>query len=269
MNILVNYLYELYPFTTASYYEMAIKKSSSHFCFRNTKYNPDKIDLVLNIEPVADIIKIPGVPSVYYEIDNHVIMGNDHHWYEQVDMVLLAQKYFKDYYYRYKTEYLPLACWPDVHKRYKEEKQIYDIGFLGNDTYPHRRQLLETLKQNFKVLWDTSKPGELYSRKLNQCKMLFNCHMNHDVNMRFFEAISSGRLLLTDYLIEQDEFAESGKHYSAFYGADDLVQKVKYYLKHTKKREYIAYKGMKHVQKYSSYQNRLEQLLCIIKHLGS
>jgi len=50
MNILLNYQYEHYPFTTASYFEMAIRDCPSHTLFRNTDYKPEQIDLVINVE---------------------------------------------------------------------------------------------------------------------------------------------------------------------------------------------------------------------------
>ncbi len=265
MNILINYLYEHYPFTTASYFEMACRRSPDHTCYRSNNYNPESIDLVLNIEPVGDIIKIPGVPSVYYEIDNHIIKGNDRHFYDKVDLVLLAQKTNELFYSDYKIAILPLACYPKLHKRYHDEKQIYDIGFIGNDTYPHRRKLLEMLKQNFKVLCTTSEPGEKYSRLLNQCKLTFNCSMQNDVNMRFFEAISCGRLLLTDYLPDQDNYATKFKHYLIYSSGNTLLGRVRYYLKHEKERERIAKAGMIHIQQNHNYDIRLKQLLCLIK----
>ncbi len=270
MNILINYLYEHYPFTTASYFEMAIRRNDSHVCYRSNNYDPKRIDLVFNVEPVGDIIKIPGVPSVYYEIDNHIIAGKDRHFYDQVDLVLLAQKTNELFYTDYKHDILPLACYPKLHKRYSKEKQIYDIGFIGNSSYPYRKKLLEILKQNFKVLCTTSKPGEEYSRLLNQCRLTFNCSMHNDVNMRFFEAISCGRLLLTDYLPDQDNYASQGKHYLTFKNEQDLINQVRFYLKHQKIRERIAKAGMIHVQKYHNYDNRLKQLLCLTKsHLSS
>ena len=270
MNILINYLYEHYPFTTASYYEMAIRRTRGLFCFRNTNFDPGNIDLVLNIEPVDNIIKIPGVPSVYYEIDNHIIKGNDKHFYKEVDLVLLAQDLNREFYTDYKHDILPLACYPKLHKRYPDEKQFYDIGFIGNHTYPYRRKLLEMLKQNFKVLCTTSKPGEEYSRLLNQCKLTFNCSMQEDVNMRFFEAISCGRLLLTDYLPAQDQFASVGKHYITYADEKDLIDYVRFYLNHEKERERVAKAGMIHIQQNHNYDKRLKQLLCLVKsHLSS
>ena len=269
INILTNYIYDLYPFTTASYFDMCISRRDDINLFHADNYDPKDINLVLNIEPVNNIINIPGVPSIYYEIDNHVILGNDKHWYNQADLILLAQERFLDYYKDYKTSILPLACYPKLHKRYSDEEQIYDIGFIGNDTYPHRKKYLNILDQNFKLLKTTSKPGEPYSRLLNQCKMLFNCQMTGDINMRFFEAISCGRLLVSDFVQGQDKFATAGEHYVTFKDSAHLVEVVKYYLKNKIAREKIAEQGMKHIQQNHNYNKRLDQIICLSKTLKS
>ena len=265
MKILLNYNYDLYPYTTASYLEMAMKDKLGCKVYRKDEIKDIIPDFVLNVQPVEEVIKIKGVPSLYYEIDNHILKGNDVHFYDRVDMVLLAQYQFKEYYEGYKIADLPLAADPKFNKRYKDESQLYDIGLLGNDTYPERSALLEMLKQNFNVLTGEAKPGEPYSRKLNQCKMIFNRSMMNDVNMRFFEAISCGRLLLTDYLPEQEKYAEDEKHYIIYKDGRDLIAKVKFYLNNEKEREAIAKAGMKHIHKYHTYKHRLDTIIRLVK----
>lgn len=265
MNILINYVYDYYPYTTASYYEMAARDSGKHRIYRTTDSNIPKIDFVLNFEPCHQTIKLPNVPAVYYEIDQHVIMGNDHHHYFNQDLILLAQNNFKKYYGQYPTDYLPLGCYPKLHKRYLEEPNLYDIGIIGNLTYTKRRLLVQSLKTKFKVLTGEAKPGEEYSRKLNQCTLTFNCAMKEDVNMRFFEAQSCGRMLLTDYLPTQDEFAKEGEHYRAYLDTGDMMTKVEYYLKHEKEREKIAQAGMKNIQENHTYGHRIDQLVSIVQ----
>lgn len=269
MNILINYLYEYYPFTTASYLEDAINATKGCKAFRSDNFNPDEIDFVLNVEPVPHIIKIPGKPCLYYEIDNHVIIGNDRHFYKDVDLLLLAQPKFIGFYSEFKTAILPLAADPKCHKRYSDEIQEYDIGFIGNDTYPHRHRLLEILDKNFKLLWTTTEPREPYGRAYNKCKMIFNCSMDNDINMRFFEGIACGRLLISDYLPEQDEFASDGIHYASYKNTEELIERVKFYLKNDDQREKIAKLGMDHIHKEHNYKNRINQIICLVKNLSS
>jgi spore maturation protein CgeB len=160
-----------------------------------------------------------------------------------------------------KTKYLPLACDPQEHCRFPQEKEIYDIGFIGNPNYPERRTLLEQLKTEFNVLVTNTKPGIPYSKTLNQCKLTFNRSLDRDVNMRFFEAMSCGKLLLSDYLPAQYEIAKDGQQYIAYKDWADLKSKVKYYLTHEKEREFIALRGAVWMKLHHTYEHRLRTIL--------
>ena len=160
-----------------------------------------------------------------------------------------------------KTFYLPLACAPAVHKPFSDTKEEYDIGFIGNATYPDRSILLEILKCHFKVLITNTAPGVEYSKMLSKCRFAFNRSMDRDVNMRFFEAIAIGKLLFTDYLPAQAELAEDGKHYIAYKNSQDLVQKVKYYLAHKEEAKKIASAGSAFVRADHTYKDRLLRVL--------
>jgi hypothetical protein len=221
----------------------------------------EKPDLIFNIMPFEKLEVQEGVPSCYWEIDCHLIQGRKTEYYEKVDKVYIAQSPFLGLYPKEKSFYLPLACDPERHKRISGVSQQYDIGFLGNDTYPERRTLLEQLQCNFNVLRDTAEPGIPYSTKLSGCKIIFNRSLSQDVNMRFFEAISIGRLLLTDYLPAQDDFAVIGEHYDTYKDFEDLKNKVKKYLKEDKLREKIATDGADHMHKNHTYKHRLLSVL--------
>jgi hypothetical protein len=260
-NIILNYDYNHYPFTTASYLDDAAKKIKGINCYRITEDYPAKPDLVINVMPFSEMFVIPGVPSCYWEIDDHMIRGHKPEYYAMVDHVYVAQSYFQELYPPKKTSYLPLACDPEKHHRIHGLKQKYDIGFLGNDTYPVRRLALEQLATKYKVLRSNSAPGLPYSTLLSQCKMTFNYSLDHDVNMRFFEAIAIGRLLLTDYLPEQDEFATVGKHYQTFQSWQELDGQVGYYLSHEEEREKIALAGSLHMMRQHTYEIRLRKIL--------
>jgi hypothetical protein len=102
----------------------------------------------------------------------------------------LAQKHFLDLYDHPNKHWLPLACDPHVHKEYFDEPLEYDVGFVGNDSYPERSKMLDLIGQNFKLLRTKTNPGEAYCRAFSKCKIAFNWAMDNDMNMRFFEAMS-------------------------------------------------------------------------------
>lgn len=265
MRVLINYLYQYYPFTTASYLEMALKADPRITPFRVGENRVPCADLIINVEPCGEVISYPGRKSIYWEIDNHIHRGGDIDKYQSVEYVMVTQKHFLPLYPKEKTTWLPLAADPEKHKLYPDEQVKYDVGFLGNDTYPERKELLEKLGSRFKLLRSNSKPGEEYSRLLSQCKMLFNRSMDNDLNMRVFEAISIGRLLLTDKVEGQDEILTDGEHYESYTNWDVLERKISYYLNHEKERNKIALAGANYVHATQTYNDRLEEILKVCK----
>jgi len=261
MRVLINYSYQYYPFTTASYLEMALRADPRIGVFRIGENRIPCADLIINVEPCEFVIAYPGRASCYWEIDNHINKGQDVDKYQKVDKVFVTQKIFLPLYPKEKTVWLPNAADPEKHRLYADEPIMYDVGFLGNDTYPRRRDLLEKIGAKYKLLRSTAKPGEEWSRKLSRCKILFNCSMADDLNMRAFESISNGRLLLTDKVHGQDELLKDGEHYVSFKDWPDLDQKISYYLKHEKEREKIAKTGAAFIRAKHTYRHRLEEIL--------
>lgn len=264
MRILLNYKYKAGPGTTASYIERAILGRDDIEMFRYGENRLPCADIYLNIEPCEMILRYPGRKVAYWEIDNHIHRGNDFAKYGLVDYLFLAQCTWDDYYPMKNKFWVPLAADPNIHKNYEDEKIEYDIGFLGNDNYPYRRYLLEEMSKKYKVLWSTAKPREEYARKLSQCKLLFNCAMDNDVNMRFFEAISMGKLLLTDHVNGQNKLFNDGKEYVTYGDWSDLDKKIEYYLSHPIEAEKIGQAGRAHLVKEHTYDDRLQQMLDIM-----
>jgi len=261
MRVLINYSYQYYPFTTASYLEMALRAYPGIETFRIGENRIPCADLIINVEPNEFIISYPGKKSCFWEIDNHIHQGQDVDKYQKVDYVFVTQKHFLPLYPKEKTHWLPLAADPEKHKFYDDEIQEFDVGFLGNDTYPERRALLELIGQNYKLLRSTAKPGEEYSRMFSKCRMIFNRSMDNDLNMRVFEAMSIGRLLLTDKVEGIDDLFVDGEHYVSYKDSTNLIDKIAYYLSHEKEREKIAKTGANYVRAEHTYQHRLEAIL--------
>ena len=192
-------------------------------------------------------------------------------YYDLMDIVYIPQESYANNYPIKKTDILPLAVDPDLHKEIEETEIKYDIGFVGNDTYPERRQLLEFMERKYKVLRTNTEPGLPYSQALSSCKLTFNRSMDKDVNMRFFEAIATGRLLLTDYLPQQDKYATNHAHYESYDGWYDLEKKIDYYLSHDEERIRIGRDGAQHIKTNHTYEKRLVKILedfeCLVSSL--
>ncbi len=263
-HILINYDYAYYPFTTASYLEMALRRRDDITVYRTGDSNIPQLDLILNVEPVGEYVTIPGVLNYYYEIDNHVILGREKWFYEQADIILLAQMTFAPFYEGYKIAELALAADPNLHKPFYEILEEYDVGFIGNDTYPERRKLLEQIGANYKLMRTTSDPGIPYSKKLAQCKIIFNCAMNNDINMRVFEGIACEKLFITDRIPHLNDFFLEDEHFIAYTGWKELKEKLDEYLGKGCYRRTIARQGREHLLKNHTYDHRISDIIRLL-----
>lgn len=261
LKLLINYDYSRYPRTTASYYEMAARRRDNIEVYRRGEALPDDLDLVLNIEPVGEFVRIPGVPTHYYEIDNHVILGGEEWYYQDIDVLWLAHWDFASFYHGYPIKELPCAADPNIHKPFPRELEMYDIGLIGNRTYPKRARLLREMEKRYTVLPEMKLWGEDYSRQLSQCKILFNCAMNNDANMRAFESIAIQKPLFTDRIPVLSRYLEEDEHYVGYDDWAELHQKIEYYLARGCYRRSIARQGAEHVRTFHSYDNRLDVIL--------
>lgn len=93
--------------------------------------------------------------------------------------------------------WLPLACDEEIHSGKAAEK-LCDVGFVGTvDSAPERRKrLLNELSSHFNLNCQRKFMDEMAAVfRVQNC---FNNAINQDLNMRVFEAMCSGSLLVTD-----------------------------------------------------------------------
>ena len=104
---------------------------------------------------------------------------------------------------------------------------------------------------------------EEMARTYSAAHLTFNRSIRNDVNMRVFEALSCGSLLVTNDLRDngQGELFQDGKHLVAYREPEELLEKVRFYLNHPAERERIALAGMVEVQARHTYRHRMERLL--------
>src|SRR5581483_1273523 len=87
------------------------------------------------------------------------------------------------------VSWLPLAFDAELHRR-QERPKAFDIGFAGavSDIYVRRRTLLERLSRHFTISdykrsYTPVEMAALYS----ESRLVFNCSLKQEVNMRVFE----------------------------------------------------------------------------------
>lgn len=82
------------------------------------------------------------------------------------------------------------------------------------------------------------------------------------INLRIFEALAAGRLLLTDDCDEVAELLRPGEEMETYRSAAELAEKTAYYLAHDEAREAIALRGHQRFLADYSWQRRAAGMLC-------
>ncbi len=226
-------------------------------------------DLFLWIESVygyfpQGIQKLP-FPTACYMIDSHLNLSWHLDWAKQFDFVFVAQKkYIPDFENAgcRNVHWLPLGCAPGIHKKFDVEK-IYDIGFVGSITKNHvrRKMLLDKLSRYFDVHIERSFLEDM-ALTFSRSKVIFNEAIKDDLNMRVFEALSTGSLLFTDNAKESGltDFFKDREHL-VIYNDENIIELSDYYLTHPKEREAIAERGRKEVLKLHTYDHRVREMV--------
>ena len=207
-----------------------------------------------------------SIPKAAYFIDTHLHLENHINVARQFDMVFLAQR---EYIPAFKERgianvyWLPLGCDPEIHGK-RETAKLYDIGFAGSITQNHQRRaaLLEKLQRRFNVKIERvflEEMAELYSAS----KIVFNNAIRNDLNMRVFEALCSGSLLLTDDAEGLADFFGDRRHLVVYKDAN-IEELAAYYLSHDEEREAIAKNGRDAVLKDHTYAHRAEQIIATL-----
>jgi len=183
--------------------------------------------------------------------------------------------------------YLPFAANLDKNASLPNKKDYqYDISFLGSyepGLYDARVDYLNRLADLDLHIWGNKnwlktplakfyhgwvkdeEIMQIYSRSKIVVNIDQQIPEEKGLNLRPFEATAAGSFLLNDP-IKDDIFRlfEDGKEVVVFKDAEDLRNKVRYYLDHEEEREKIARAGFERTKKEHIYQDRLKQMFEIV-----
>lgn len=227
-------------------------------------------DLFLWVEsgvsyPLRGFSALP-CPTACWLIDTHLHLARHLEIARSFDFVFLAQKKyvpcFQDAGIR-NVHWLPLACDPDIHREFGLDP-IYDISFVGSLTAAHRwrNELLLRLSRKFSVHVERCFLEEM-AYVFSRSRVVFNCSVRDDLNMRVFEALSTGSLLVTDEAAGSglEDFFEDGRHLIIYRSPEELEQRAAYFLAHEEERAKIARQGMEEARARHTYAHRAAAIL--------
>ena len=209
-------------------------------------------------------------------------------YYDQVYYFEGSDKQFFEE-YRIKATFLPLCADDKVYYPIEKEKNI-DVSFVGNLSYERIQFLLDLKKafpsSNFKVYGRIPILYSLFSSNKKILKeysnMFMNCYISpenandlyaeskicinvhngqtkYGANMRFFEIMAAGGFEIVD---ENEYITENYKNCVVTYSnMKDLIEKIQYYMSHSKEREQIAKRGNKVIVMSGLFYHRAKYIL--------
>lgn len=227
-------------------------------------WGEDSLMPMLNYNPLT-----PPKPNIYVASDTH--LGYDYRLsrareFEWVfcNQMRAVEEFVRDGIPKERCIWLPHAAEPKAYPK-KDMIKKYDVSFIGNIGDWNRVEFLDRM---FKEI-----PNFFYGRRLfeeaaeiySQSKVVLNMAIKDDINMRVFEALSTGSFLLTNELPTLHHLFEDGVHLVTFKTLDEAVDKARYYLEHDAERERIAEAGYNEFIKKHTYEHRLKTVLEIVK----
>ena len=144
-----------------------------------------------------------------------------------------------------------------------------EIIFIGQaaSMHQHRSRLIKHIRSENLPLTIDSVPQRLAARRYNQARITLNCSLNSDLNLRVFETLAAGGMLMTDRLSPLSGlyslFAE-GKDFVDFGSHADFVDKAKHYLAHPAERDVVARRGFKSISRLMTMQSRIRTLETLV-----
>lgn len=214
--------------------------------------------------------------KLWYGIDTHMNYKKHLIVSRLFDLTLIAQKEYIENLINdgiKNVSWLPLAfpekLLPDKSNNI-EEREI-DISYIGSTEWSvnkKRYKLLKILKNNFDNISfgsaDSKKMIEIYSKS----KLVFNKSVNNDMNMRFFEAMGSGAILVTDKVINNgvEDIFDENKNYFTYKDEDSLINLVNELLADQKFIKNNGIENQKLILSKHTYKHRAIEVIDHIKN---
>ena len=141
------------------------------------------------------------------------------------------------------------------------------VGRLDGDNYTYRRSCVRAVNElgvetnDFSQYYEYAELAEVYRRAKIGLNVSRDDYLR-DANLRCFEVMAGGALLLTPHPTELSQLGlESKEHFVAFRSEDDLTEKVRYYLNHPEERKEIARNGREETLRRFTYDRWAQRLV--------
>jgi hypothetical protein len=207
------------------------------------------------------LLEVP-VPTAFWAIDNHLNYRWHKEYSRQFDVTFFAQKDYISAAERYgatNVRWLPLAADAEYH-RIEPQPGKYAVSFVGNVS-KGRRRFFDSIDRDIPLNIVSGVYEQDMAQILAESKIGLNVSLREDLNMRFFEVLASGALLVTQRIeAGVSDLFEDGVHFVS-HDFTDVSSVLKYYLENEPSRAEIAARGRELCLSRHTYRHRCEELI--------
>ena len=170
-------------------------------------------------------------PTYWWGIDTHNDYEKHYSTCRLFDHSFIAQKKYVARLFQdgiSSVTWLPLAFPKQDFQSTNREIDISYVGSLNWSLYPERHDLLQKLKKiSNNYYFGSCKPNEMFSI-YSKSRIVFNFSLKNDLNMRMFEAMGSGALLVTNEILDNglEDLFEIEKDLLIYRNSEELIELV-------------------------------------------
>ena len=164
-------------------------------------------EIMLNIDSIdKNGLRKGKKLTLYWEVDDFMLLGSHTNWYAQSDLLYIVHPEYK-YYYPEKTQILPMACNPDIHKEVPVKKD-FDYVFVGSiepiQVYKDRVILLDKIMRTGVNMMITYGRQDNYAELMSRGKIILNIlpktvKGNVAINARVYESMAVGCTMINPH----------------------------------------------------------------------
>lgn len=263
--------------TLGEHYKRALMKAgvdTTHIWLRDADTVKPSFDAYLRVDDGDYKYDIPHSrlkPSFFYASDVHLkkpfaAIKNVAPFYGHIFCAQYSGYLRLGRVYKGKVSWLPHACDDELHRDLGLKREL-DIAFVGNDGGIPRKFLLQEIRERYPNSYIGNASYRDIASIYSRAKIGFNFSIADDINMRMFEVMGCGAMLLTNHIENNgfDKIFNDRETIAAYKSPKELFSLIDHYLKNDAQRGRIAEAGKKLVIGEHTYSKRTARILEVIK----
>ena len=239
---------------------------------------------------IIEVRKATNVPIVCWCQDQMTTLGRQYLLGSRYDAVFVKDRYMQDLFSRMirstQFYYLPECCNPRMHRPLPlmpADREVFGCDLmLAGSLYYYRQEIMEALSDFDMKIWGYRPdwlvdrlPGRFMGRDVHgddkvraalAAKICLNTLHYAEVNglnCRAFEIAGCGGFQLITAAKSMDEHFSPDEEIVMFRSIDDLLEKVRHYLRNPESAAQIAQRGQARAHRDHTYEHRLREILRI------